>query len=416
MAMNNAVRRAWPSETLSDGGSAAHQIEERDYLDVEERLRKMELACEQKDDAAARHLLNAALRICRACQQSRHEAEWHGRACAEVLEREQALRVELRTILKLIGHPAASDKPTVLAVGTPQTDVPSRVVTVADHLRRRTGGADTHPFESRRPWNLENGAVSADAAPRLVVCCLGPFQVYLNDKVVNGWRNRKSKSVFKYLVTRRDRSAAKEVLMDLFWPEASPEQARNSLNVAIYHIRHSLSVPSSFSHVLFQDNCYRLNPELEVWVDSEAFSRHVGLARALEQRDELESTIREYRSAEALYAGAFLEEDRYDEWMAPMRQALEDGYLTVLDRLSQHYFEQQEYDRCVTVCHKMLAVDPCHEQAHRQVMRCYGRRDEANLALRQYQCCVRALDQELGALPSVPTTDLMDRIRSRAGL
>ena len=415
MAINSAVRQAWPSATRNDDGGGAQPVAERDYLGVEETLRKMELVCEQKADDAARHLLNAARRICRACQQSRDEAAWHGRACAEVLEREQALRVELGTILKLIGQPAGSVKASLHTLGTPRTAGPSRVVTGADHLRRRIGGADTHSFEIRRPWNPENGRVSADAPPRLAVCCLGPFQVYLNDEVVNGWRNRKSTSVFKYLVTHRERSAAREILMDLFWPDASPAQARNSLNVAIYHIRQSLSVPSPFAHVLFQDGCYRLNPELEVWVDSEIFSRHVRLARALERRGELERAIGEYRSAEALYAGAFLEEDRYDEWLTPVRQALEDDYMSLLDRLSQHYFEQREYDRCVTVCQKMLAVDPCHEQAHRQLMRCYGRRNEANLAMRQYQRCVRALDQELGALPSAPTTELMDRIRSRAG-
>ena len=43
-------------------------------------------------------------------------------------------------------------------------------------------------------------------------------------------------------------------------------------------------------------------------------------AQALERRGELVSAMREYRAAEALYQGEFLEEDRYEDWLVPQRQ------------------------------------------------------------------------------------------------
>ena len=106
-----------------------------------------------------------------------------------------------------------------------------------------------------------------------------------------------------------------------------------------------------------------------------------------------------------------MEEDRYDAWLDSLRQRLRDDYLAVLDRLSDHSFDQRDYDTCVTLCSNMLAVDACHEAAHRRLMCCYNRLGHPFLALRQYHTCVEMLAQELEASPSAPTHELYERIR-----
>jgi DNA-binding SARP family transcriptional activator len=58
--------------------------------------------------------------------------------------------------------------------------------------------------------------------------------VYLDDQPIEDWPSSKGKSIFKYLVAHRERPVAKEVLMEVFWPGARPDAARNNLNV--YHI------------------------------------------------------------------------------------------------------------------------------------------------------------------------------------
>jgi DNA-binding SARP family transcriptional activator len=249
-------------------------------------------------------------------------------------------------------------------------------------------------------------------APSLVVYCLGPFRAYQDDQPVEDWPSSKGKCIFKYLITHRERPVAKEVLMDRFWPGAHPDAARNNLNVAIYSLRQVLrKARPSFSHVLFQDDCYLLNPELHIWLDYEAFSGHFSAAQALERRGDLASAMREYRAAEVLYEGEFLEEDRYEGWLMPQRQRLREDYLTLLDRLSHYYYDQDDDAGCVSACRKMLAVEPCCEEAHRRLMRCYSRRGQPYLALRQYHLSVMALKEDLDVPPSQATVSLYDRIR-----
>ena len=202
--------------------------------------------------------------------------------------------------------------------------------------------------------------------------------------------------------------------MELFWPGAHPDAARNNLNVAIYGLRQALrEARPNFSHVLFQDDCYLLNPDLRVWVDSDAFAEHLKTAQKLERCGDLNSAIREYRAADALYQGQFLEEDRYEDWLIPQRQQLQDDYLRMLDRVSRYCLDRADYSASVTACTKMLAVDRCCEEAHRRLMRCYSRQGQPNLALRQYHLCVEALKEELDVLPTPTTREIYERIRCR---
>jgi DNA-binding SARP family transcriptional activator len=55
--------------------------------------------------------------------------------------------------------------------------------------------------------------------------------------------------------------------------------------------------------------------------------------------------------------------------------------------------------------------DRCREEAHRRLMRCYTRQGQPHLALRQYQACADALDQDLGVDPDPATVSLAEQIR-----
>jgi DNA-binding SARP family transcriptional activator len=230
---------------------------------------------------------------------------------------------------------------------------------------------------------------------------------------VDDWPSNKGKAIFKYLVTHRERPVVKEVLMELFWPGAHPDAARNNLNVAIYGLRQALrkSRPS-YSHVLFQDDCYLLNPDLQIWIDVEEFTERNETAHEMEQRGDQIAAMREYHAAETLYEGEFLEEDRYEDWVLARRQRLEDDYLGLLDQLGRYYLDQEEETACAIVCRKMLAVDPCREEAHRTLMRCYKRQGQPYLALRQYHFCVETLKAELDVPPSQETTALYQQVRN----
>ncbi len=260
--------------------------------------------------------------------------------------------------------------------------------------------------------SIEKTTPDRETQPSLMVYCLGPFRVYQNDQLITEWQSSKGKAIFKYIVTHRARPVGKEVLMELFWPGADPDTARNNLNVAIYGLRQALrQEQSSYSHLLFKDDCYLLNPELRVWNDCEAFSQHLSTGEYLDRQGKFKEALQEYLVAEALYQGEFLEEDRYEEWLLSQRQYLSEEYLNLLNHLSRYYFDQGEDNACATMCRKMLAIDPCREETHRRLMRCYQRQGQTYLALRQYHLCFEALKNELDIAPATATRDLYELIR-----
>jgi DNA-binding SARP family transcriptional activator len=423
---NGGANPGWPVQGLVSCRTAGEPPTVAECEQVAESLREAQIASEQAGDAVLAQTLAVACRICLACIQCRTEIEWHRRAHEKADQRKHELRRQFHSILDLINRheaPEAAERregpPGAPAVETSlpahSTPEPAEHLSFWQRIRSLVGqrpGPWPHARGAATLSPLEYGKHSKQRPPSLVVYCLGPFRVYQDDQPVEEWPSNKGKCIFKYLVTHRERPVAKEVLMELFWPSAHPDAARNNLNVAIYGLRQALrQTRPSFSHVLFQDDCYLLNPDLKIWVDCEAFMEHLTTARALEHRWRLAAAMREYRAAEALYQGEFLEEDRYEDWLIPQRQGLQDDYLSLLDRLSHHYFEQEDYGACATVCSKMLAVDSCHEEAHRRLMHCYSRQGQPYLALRQYHLCKETLEEELDAPPTSTTTAFYERVR-----
>ena len=105
-----------------------------------------------------------------------------------------------------------------------------------------------------------------------------------------------------------------------------------------------------------------------------------------------------------------MEEDLYEDWPAVEREHFRRMYCDLADRLSEHYVNNSEYNAAITLCHKILGCDNCHEPAHRRLMRCYLAQGQRHLAVRQYQTCVETLQIELEIGPAEETVMLYQEI------
>jgi DNA-binding SARP family transcriptional activator len=247
--------------------------------------------------------------------------------------------------------------------------------------------------------------------PQLVVYSLGQFRVYLNEKTIENWSSKKGLSIFKYLTIQRQTPLPKEVLMEIFWPEADPEAARRNLHQAIYSLRQTLNVENvDFQHVLFENDRYFLNPALKLWLDVEEFERRVQSGHHYEERHSSEKAMSEYAIAEGLYQGDFLSEDLYEEWTQNLRQHYWQSYLDINQRLAQYYLARSEYAACIALSLRILSIDSSQEEAHRILMKCYMAQGQRHLAIRQYQLCVQTLKSELNLPPSGETQALYEQI------
>jgi DNA-binding SARP family transcriptional activator len=283
-------------------------------------------------------------------------------------------------------------------------DAPPQV----EELPNERGAASAAPSAPAAPEAQPDAA-----APVLAAHLLGPFRVILNGRPIESWPSGRGRAVLKYLLAQRGQPVPRDVLMDRFWPDASPEAARRNLHQAIYSLRQALRAAADVPVVVFQDGAYCLSTELRVWVDVEEFERHITAGRRHEATGQLADAAAAYEAAVNLYNGDFLADDPYEEWPLLTRERLRVAYLATLDRLAEIALSQGQLAACVLLCQRILACDHCHEDAHRRLMRCYSCQGQHHLALRQYQACVEALRDELDVEPDPATTQIYERIRRR---
>lgn len=391
------------------------------------------LATQAGQEPAMVEFLAEAETLATRLQGLQQERERHRAAGLALEDAEREVRVRLAALLgpsperarTLTARYGWSQTPVALKIPVPPLG-PEPATTATrwwSRLRRRRaiGGAAAHPPAVPRerasvpaghgPHQQPAGATRR-AAPTLSAHLLGRLRVTLDGTPVDEWPSGRGRSLFGYLFTHREPWPSREVLMSLFWPNSPPEAARNSLNVAVHGLRRTLGAAADVPVVLFQADSYRLHPNLELWLDVDEFERHVEAGRQLEAAGDLPAASGEYELAAALYQGDLLADDPYEEWLLLDRERLRVAFLDVLDRLSHLYFSQQRYAPCATLCLRIIERDPCREDAHRRLMRCYDRQGQPHLALRQYRVCAETLRAELDVDPALATTALCERIRA----
>jgi len=294
----------------------------------------------------------------------------------------------------------------------------SSTASFSDNSQIPSGVSDLSPSllqsNTTRSSLFPHSAPKQPGLPALAVYCLGQFQVYQDERLVENWLSRKALSVFKHLILEHPVPVVKEILMDRFWPDSDLEAARRNLHQAIYALRQILrGEQQEFHHIFFKNDCYSLNPNIETWIDFREFEKCIKAGRHLDKTGHLDKAIEQYGTAEGLYQGDFLEEDLYEDWPILQREQLRNSYLSLVDRLSELYLQNSQYTSVIHLCHKVLAKDRCYEAAHRMLMQVYLALGQRHLAVRQYQTCLRALREDLGIQPSRETVDLYYRISSK---
>lgn len=247
--------------------------------------------------------------------------------------------------------------------------------------------------------------------------CFGNFEVYLNKKRLDKWSSLKAKSLLKFLISRRGKPVAKDVLVETLWPNCSPEVGYNNLKSAIYAMRQVLRQgelnddnKTNCAFVQFSEARYMLSAKLELWVDVDDFEHMWTAGQRLEKQCDIEGATKQYQLAVELYRGDYLEDELYAEWTLLRREALKDTYLAILGKLANISFTDNDYDNCVMYSQKILAKDSCHEEAYRWLIRCYVRLGQRHRAQQWYNLCAATLKRELDSMPDHETISLYHQL------
>jgi DNA-binding SARP family transcriptional activator len=248
----------------------------------------------------------------------------------------------------------------------------------------------------------------------LRVFLFGKFRVCCGQQTLTGLEARKVQELFCYLLLHRDRPHPRETLADLLWGDNSTTQSKKYLRKALWQLQTAIdsqAQPLDDHVLLVEPDWVQLDPEADLWLDVAEFEQAFGLVQGVPGRDLDLQRVQSLQSAVGLYRGDLLE-GWYQDWCLYERERLQQMYLIMLDKLMGYCEAHYDCEAGLVYGALILRCDRARERTHRRLMRLYSLARDRTAALRQYERCVTALDEELGVRPTRRTVALYEQIRA----
>ena len=213
---------------------------------------------------------------------------------------------------------------------------------------------------------------------------LGSLVVTVNGVAVDTSSSRRTRQVLAYLLLHRRAAVSMDVLMDTFWPTASPEAFRNNRHVALNGVRQALRVGSPCSVLQRRPDTYRLDAADDVGGCGRLRPRLRPEGRRADRAGDTATAVG--CSAAADPAGSscdLLADDPYLSWVSLQRESMRLEALQTLRRLSELYAAKGDHTGAVLIARRALGIDPYDEAVHRQLMLSFRDVGQLHLALAQ---------------------------------
>lgn len=196
----------------------------------------------------------------------------------------------------------------------------------------------------------------------------------------------------------------RSVLAGTLWPDLSEEKARRRLSDTLWRVRRVLG-----NCMKTDKECLWLNADSAHWLDVEEFESKIKGTR--DEHLPVTSRLSLLASYAHLYRGPFLD-GLYDDWVLLEQKRLRVLYLEALRHLLELHKQAGDYAAALRVAQRLVAAEPLHEAAHRELMRLYHLLGRDAEAVAQYHHCRQILQQELDVAPA-PETEALYGILSR---
>ena len=224
---------------------------------------------------------------------------------------------------------------------------------------------------------------------------------------------RKAIALLAYLVLT-GKAHSREYLSTLLWPDYEPENARAALRRTLSVLRHALdetTLETTWETISLSEGA-------SIACDVLLFRQKLAESRQLKpgEEDSCGDCLRALEEAAGLYQGDFMagfslrDSAEFNDWQFYQGEDLRRDLAGVYERLVEGWASRGEFATAIDYARKWMALDPLHEEAHRQLMKLHAWNGDRSAALRQYRECVRILEKELGVAPLEETTQLYQQI------
>jgi ATP/maltotriose-dependent transcriptional regulator MalT/DNA-binding SARP family transcriptional activator len=241
----------------------------------------------------------------------------------------------------------------------------------------------------------------------LTINMLGPVEIVRDPArpfAPDAWTTRRARDILCFVASRRHHRAAKDTIVDTFWPEDDPGAVEKNFHPTVSHIRKALNSnqPLKQNFIVYRDGDYQFNPEFSYCIDTEEFDQLIAAGEAARRGREFDRCIGSYEQAIALYRGEFMQ-GSYDPWVEEQRAYYREQYLRMLESLAGVAEKKEEWPRAMDLAQRILREDPFREDIHCLVMRAQAAQGNRVAVKEQYETLRGLLQKELGVEPAMQT-------------
>jgi predicted ATPase/DNA-binding SARP family transcriptional activator len=208
------------------------------------------------------------------------------------------------------------------------------------------------------------------------------------------------------------RSHARMALAGLLWGDMPEEAARANLRLTLSKLRKA--VPETILSVTRSEIGLA-----DFWLDADTFTERLESGDwRLKESFLSQSQAADLQSYLDLYRGDFLDAFQlatasdFEVWSQAQRARLRQTAVTGLSKWLATAVQQYDYESGLIIGHKLLSIEPWHEEGQRQLMRVLALSGQRSAALAQYETCCRLLENELGIAPAAATVELVEQIKA----
>jgi len=248
--------------------------------------------------------------------------------------------------------------------------------------------------------------------PTLNIYLFGKFCVRRDEQVLEGFDARKVQELFCYLLLHRDHSLPRETLASLLWPDTTTVLSKKSLRQTLWQLQSALGTQRETSNeriLIVEPEWIQLNAGADLWLDVAILEHAFDLLQKVPGKELNAQYAQLLQNVVQLYQGPLLE-GWYQDWCLYERERLQGMYLTLLDKLMGYYEARRDYETGLLYGMRILCYDRARERTHRRLMRLHYLNGDRAAALRQFEQCSTALEEELNVSPSKGTVAIYQQI------
>ena len=263
--------------------------------------------------------------------------------------------------------------------------------------------------------------MSQDAGPKVAPLPLrahlfGPVRLEVGNNSIpeRAWSRRTARSLYLLLLMTPGHRLPRDRVLDLLWPEATPESADQALRKAVHLLRRvlepGLKTGRDSAYLIVSGELVSLQPGIDIWVDALAFESSLSRTRTAQ----LPQRRTNLRQALALYTGDLLQDEPYAAWAHPARERFRHLYQQAVLELATLDLDAGEPAASVPLLERVLEANQTDQAILRALMRALAVAGRSDEAIRHFHRTSAALREDLDAEPDAETLNLFEEIASRA--